>query len=105
MNSMNEVTIEKPKEMKAEYVCYWAAKEGILIGDQETKIKAYLTRDCIKKVEGGYDILPIPGTRTVNHIRNGQCGCQWNRTKGLECSHLKAVKIWEFMRRYNEKKS
>jgi hypothetical protein len=105
LNRNVKVIESKPITMKKEWACYWAEKEGVLIGGQDTKIKRYIEDDCIKKLEGGYDILPIPGTKKINHIRNGHCNCQHHKTFGTECSHMKAVKIFEYMNNFNERRT
>lgn len=104
LNREIPVTVNPPNVMKSDYVCYWAEKEGILIGDQEAKVKAYIANNCIVPADGGWDILPIKGTKRINHIRNGECKCQHFQTYHTECSHIKAVRVWQFMEKYNDER-
>jgi hypothetical protein len=70
------------------------AKDKMLHGSQYAKAKKLIDSNLvIDNKDGTYTIKPIPNyNRTTYTIADGKCSCQFNQ-KGLECSHLKAVKM------------
>jgi len=69
-------------------------------GSQISKAKKLLKLGNVKRVEGGWEILPISGynKRTYTVVVIGDkytCNCQYNATKGLTCSHILAVLMYE----------
>lgn len=93
--------IEPPKTLNNQIVCYWAEKEGILIGDQKAKVKKFLEKDCVRFTDEGWIVLPVPGNKTVHTVKDGRCTCQWNRMHGARCSHIMAVEAFEFKEKWN----
>jgi len=64
------------------------------------KIKKLLELGLVRKITDGlYQCLPIPGynitTYTIRELMGRlACNCQRGR-KGLECSHVRAVRIYQ----------
>lgn len=94
-------TEEPPKYLSPKNVCYWAEKEGILIGSQEGKAKKLLSLGLVEKTgEFSYTIHPIKGYNITTHyvnMKDNTCTCQFNRRFNEECAHIKAVILLNFM--------
>ena len=108
VNNTKPETIEfsKPKKVDPRNVCFWMEKEGILLGGQKNKVIKFLESNCVKPLgDGKYDILPIEGyNKTTHHVdwHKQSCTCQWYKKNGLECSHIKTIRTWLFMRNWNK---
>lgn len=99
---MEKITIEKPKRLTTRNVIYWMEKEGIMVGDMKHKALKFIEYRCIQPADGGWDVLPIAGYNITTHkIRNGKCTCQYNKKYDKECSHLIAIKLWQFQEKWN----
>ena len=101
---MEDVKIEPPKILNNRTLIYWAEKEGYILGNMKHKALKFLEYNCIREVENGWDILPIENYNVTTHkIRNGKCTCQYNTKYDKECSHLIAVRLWDFKEKWNER--
>ena len=72
---------------------------GTLSKSQISKVNKLIELKCIQKLNPHcYKCNPIKGYNsniyTINIIGTNRftCGCQWFTMKGLECSHIAAVK-------------
>ena len=107
MEQEEHITYEAPKQLTPKTVCYWYEKIGKLSGSQKSKAKKFLENNCIEKISiAEFIVHPIKGYNTTEHkvnIMNESCSCQWYVKNGLECSHIKAVKLFQFMDIWNNK--
>ena len=80
-------------------LCHYDAETKQLTGNQIIKAKKFLELNLIKEeFDGVHIIKPIKGYNKTKYrvIEIGGryfCNCQYNSTKGLECSHILAVKM------------
>lgn len=103
---IDDIKIEKPERLAINNVCYWAEKEGILVGNQKSKALKFLKFNCVRKIKDDlYLCYPIPKyNKTTHKIVNGICSCQWRQKENLECSHELAVKLLKLMEKWNNGK-
>jgi hypothetical protein len=108
IKSKETETTEPPERLNPKNVCYWYEKEGKLNGSQKTKAEKFLEMGCVLET---YDpdifvVKFIEGYNKTNHtvnIVNQTCSCQYNKRLGLECSHIIAVKLYNFMKGWKRK--
>jgi len=118
---MNEIeTYHKPKKYTPDILVYWEpfTKELVSLAGKEArpliaKARRFLEEDCIKRLNPAYwECGPIKGynktTYIISHNNAGfMCNCQGfnkRREEGttlLLCSHILAVKQFEFMEANN----
>lgn len=97
---------EKPERITPQQVCYWYEREGKLVGDQKSKAKKFLENGCVLET-GNRDLFVVKfleGYNKTNHQVNmaaRSCSCQHYRKYQTDCSHIKAVDLYIFMRAYN----
>ena len=100
------ITYEKPKRIEIKNVCYWFEKSGELLGGMKNKARKFLEHNCIEyKGNKQYICKPIQGYNSTTHqidMIQEKCTCQASKRNGIECSHIKAVKLYKFMRCWNE---
>lgn len=120
-------TIESPKEITKYNVMFWEpeSKQLLVIKNSKGenwnqaatllgKAEIILLRNCIQKLgDTQWNVLPIKGynSTTYNIISvegDFQCNCQGfkskQKTDGFgSCSHILAVKQFEFMNNYKKK--
>lgn len=110
----NTKEIKPEKLINPKHVVYWAEKEGILLGDMRSKAQKFLEYGCVLEtpIPNRFVVKFLPGYNVTNHQINldpksgeinGTCTCQASRRNHIECSHIKAVKLYIFQRRWNER--
>lgn len=111
-----EVSYLPPREITPQNVFFWEENSKQLLqlkgaGDRKSgsllnKAKKFLLSDCVKPAgKNEWDILPIENyNKTIHKVSLGAggffCDCQGFRNNGF-CSHVLAVKQFEFIGRYN----
>lgn len=96
---------EKPQTLTNKNIIFWAEKEGLLIGDMKSKAKKFLENNCIVETDEYYLCLPIEGyNKTIHKISKDmkKCTCQANTKNGIECSHIIAVKLFNFKKDFEK---
>ncbi|MGV9206378.1 MAG: SWIM zinc finger family protein [Promethearchaeia archaeon] len=93
--------IEDPKK-----IIYWYEKKRELLGSKKTKAKKFLELGCVLETEDPniFVVSHISGYNKTNHkvnLENNECSCQSNQKYGLECSHIKAAKLYLFQKEWN----
>lgn len=100
-------TFDKPKILDdSKYICYWAEKEGILLGGMKSKVRKFLDDDCIQPTDKPniFKCLPLPDYNKTTHIIDisiPSCSCQANKRNGITCSHILSVRAYQFKERWN----
>ena len=106
---MSLETYEPPQTLTKYNVIYWCEEYKSLEGIKsataiQTKARKFLQYDCIEETETGFICKPIPGyNKTVYHIINKRCSCQYNKKEELMCSHLLAMYLYLKLRDWNGK--
>ncbi|RLJ08637.1 MAG: hypothetical protein DRP12_00285 [Candidatus Aenigmatarchaeota archaeon] len=76
-----------------------------MVGSVRNKVRAFIENGCVVQVgPKSWIVRPIPGyNKTTYEVTSDgsffRCSCQYNRTKGLVCSHILAVTEYIKMRR------
>lgn len=97
----------KPKVLQhSDHICYWAEKEGILLGGMKSKVRKFLDEGCIKATDKPniFHCLPLPDYNKTTHIIDisiPSCSCQANKRNGIICSHILSVRTFLFKERWN----
>lgn len=100
-------TEKKPEKLtNSKHVIYWYEKTGELLGDMKSKAQKFLEMGCVLETEDPelFVVNHIEGYNKTNHqvnIKWGRCSCQASRRNDIICSHIQAVKIYLFQRRWN----
>ena len=98
------IQTERPSKLTNRWLCYWAAKEGILIGNMKSKAMNFIENECIQPAGKDWICLPIEGYNSTEYSMNLEketCTCQYNTRFNNECSHLKALKLYLFREKWN----
>lgn len=102
------VSYERPDRVHPRNVCYWAEKEGLMIGGMKNKIIKFLENNCVVDLkDGNFQMKPIIGynqtTYDLRVIDNQEsCTCQNNKRYGRRCSHIMAVQAYLFIKRWKK---
>ena len=100
-----KITIEKPKHMRPEIVCFWWEEWGRLEGSQRSKAVKFVQNNCVRKLsEDIFVVEPIKGYNKTPHkvyLKAPSCSCQYNKKYGKICSHIIAVKMYNFVEKWN----
>lgn len=111
MNQTDLTTYEKPKTLEGDKTLFfWHEKEIGKIEAGRSKALRFLEEGCIKKITDlDFDCLPIKDyNKTTYHINisdiTGEyiCTCQFNKQNDGVCSHIQAVRVFKFMKDWNE---
>lgn len=113
-----EQAYEPPREITISNVKYWEEESKRLMKLKKdgyksstpylSKAKKFLENDCVKRSgDNSWKILPIKNyNKTTHFVQNGlsgfYCSCQGFKNNDF-CSHILAVKQFEFMQDYNSK--
>lgn len=114
------VSFEPPRSITPDNVYFWEEHSKKLLqlkgsGDRTsgtllTKAKKFLLNDCVKSAgKDEWEILPIENYNKTIHkvsltLEGLYCTCQGYKNNKF-CSHVLAVKQFEFMGRYNNDRS
>lgn len=104
------ITFEKPTELTPKTVCKWYSDKRELAGSQRFKAVKFLEFDCVESINKEQTVFlvkPITGYnsttyRVVVSPFDQDCSCQWYNKQKLQCSHILAVKLWKFMKKWNK---
>ena len=100
---------EKPERLvDPKHVCYWYEESGELLGNMKSKAQKFLELGCVLETESEnlFVVAHIDGYNKTNHqvdMISEKCTCQANRKNNLICSHIQAVRLYLFQRRWNGK--
>ena len=99
---------QKPERLvDPKHICYWAEREGILLGSMKNKAKRFLDYGCVLETQDPnvWVVKNIKDYNKTNHqvdLYKWTCTCQANRKNGIECSHMKAVHLFLYQRKWNK---
>lgn len=96
-------TITPPIILNPKNVCYWYPRKKELEGTQFTKAKKFLSLGLIRfNADHSFSVLPIKGYNITTYlIKDGECNCQFYCKTKRDCSHILAIKLYKFMRNWN----